>query len=54
MFLDPRRNQILCHVKCGQNEVMKTTREFLKFDRDKEGAVIPQTADDCIKQCKEN
>ena len=53
MLLDPIRIQLVCNVKCDQNEVMHATRYFLKFDGDKEIVVIPQTTDDYVKQCKE-
>ena len=52
MLLDPSRTQMLYNVKCGLNEVIQTTREFLKFADDIEVAVIPQTTDDYIRYCK--
>ena len=51
MLLDPSRTQLLYNVKC-KYRVIQTTREFLKFVGDKEVAIIPQTTDDYIQQCK--
>ena len=51
VLLDPSRTQIRFTVKCDDQKVIQTTREFLKFDHDVDVSKIPQTTDDYTKEC---
>ena len=51
VLLDPSRTQIRFTVKCDDQNVIQTTREFLKFDHDVDVSKIPQTTEDYMKEC---
>ena len=38
-------------IKCDDQKVIQTTREFVKFDGEVDVSKIPQTTDDYVKEC---
>jgi len=48
LMCDPSRTQLLYTICCAGNEVIQTTKEFVKLEADEEVSAIPTTIDDYV------
>jgi len=53
LLLDPSRTQLLYTIRCAGNEVLQTTKEFIKKEEDEEITAIPSTIEDYVRRCSE-